>query len=189
GVALLLGCLVLLRRRRDVRAGSAFALSALTKYVSAFAAIPLLRDAPRRWRFAAAAAAVAGTIGIAWSRDGVAPIGGLSHYATRWDFNALAYPALTRAYAAVDRPPHAKALFELLKARLGHPAWAQAVYPYFYAGFLARATLATALAAALVTIGWRVRDTEAAVFASLAAVLLAAPTLQPWYLLWVLPFA
>ncbi len=38
-------------------------------------------------------------------------------------------------------------------------------------------------------IGRRVRETEAAVFASLAAVLLAAPTLQPWYLLWVLPFA
>ena len=35
----------------------------------------------------------------------------------------------------------------------------------------------------------RVRDLEASVFASLAALLLLSPTLHPWYLLWVLPFA
>ena len=33
------------------------------------------------------------------------------------------------------------------------------------------------------------RDTETAVFASLAVVLMLAPTLHPWYLLWILPFA
>ncbi len=32
-------------------------------------------------------------------------------------------------------------------------------------------------------------DTERAVYASLAVLLLASPTLHPWYLLWVLPFA
>jgi hypothetical protein len=30
---------------------------------------------------------------------------------------------------------------------------------------------------------------EAAVFASIGALLLASPTLHPWYLLWALPFA
>src|SRR4029450_10410746 len=33
------------------------------------------------------------------------------------------------------------------------------------------------------------RGAEVAVFASIAALLLASPTLHPWYLLWVLPFA
>ena len=38
-------------------------------------------------------------------------------------------------------------------------------------------------------IGWRVRRLESAVFASLSALLLLSPTLYPWYLLWILPFA
>jgi len=45
------------------------------------------------------------------------------------------------------------------------------------------------LAALLVLIAWRVRGLEESVFASLAVMLLLSPTLHPWYLLWVLPFA
>jgi len=65
----------------------------------------------------------------------------------------------------------------------------QSLFPFFDAGFFARAALAVVLAAALLTIAWRARSVEGAVFASLGALLLASPTLQPWYLLWVLPFA
>src|SRR5262249_38580381 len=75
------------------------------------------------------------------------------------------------------------------KARLGHPAWTQSLFPFFYAGFFARVLLAIALVAALLVVGARVRNTETAVFASLALLLLCSPTLYPWYLLWVLPFA
>jgi alpha-1,6-mannosyltransferase len=187
GVALLLASLVFLERGRAARGGVALALSILTKYVSAFAALPLLRRG--RSRLAAATVAAAVPIWLAWRRGGVWPVGGLSEYATRWEFNAFAYPPLLRLFAWLDLPAHAKALFEMVKAQSGHPSWMQALYPYFYAGFFARAALAIALLAALVAIGTRVRDTEAAVFASLSAVLLASPTLHPWYLLWVLPFA
>jgi hypothetical protein len=66
----------------------------------------------------------------------------------------------------------------------------QRVFPYFYTAFFARVMLAIVLALALVLIATRVRDDlELAVFASLAALLLFSPTLHPWYLLWVLPFA
>ena len=44
GVALLLSSVVYLKRDRPARAGTALALSILTKYVSAFAAIPILRQ-------------------------------------------------------------------------------------------------------------------------------------------------
>jgi hypothetical protein len=63
------------------------------------------------------------------------------------------------------------------------------VFPYFYDGFFARAVLGLLLAAVLALIGWRVRDARQATFASIAALLLVSPTLHPWYLLWVLPFA
>jgi hypothetical protein len=187
GVALLLASLVFVERGRPARAGAAFALSVLTKYVSAFAAIPLLRRG--RARFAAAAAVVGSGVWIAWARGGASPLGGLGDYATRWEFNAFAYPALDRLFVRLDLAARAKTLFELLKEGLHHPAWMQAFYSCFYAGFLARATLAAALGAALIVIVRRVPATEAAVFASLAAVLLASPTLYPWYVLWILPLA
>jgi hypothetical protein len=65
----------------------------------------------------------------------------------------------------------------------------QRVFPWFYTALFARAALALLLMLALVGIAARVRETEGAVFASLGAFLLASPTLHPWYLLWVLPFA
>ena len=65
----------------------------------------------------------------------------------------------------------------------------QRAFPYFYTAFIARLLLAILLGAGLVVIAVRVHDLELAVFASLAALLLASPTLHPWYLLWVLPLA
>ncbi|MFY9551678.1 MAG: hypothetical protein WAU32_11045, partial [Thermoanaerobaculia bacterium] len=123
------------------------------------------------------------------SRGGANPVGGLADYAQRWEFNAALYPALVAALDAGEIPETAKGLFLELKARLNHPAWTERLFGVFYAGFFARAALAIVLAAALFAIAWRVRDTETAVFASIAALLLCSPTLHPWYLLWVLPFA
>jgi hypothetical protein len=88
-----------------------------------------------------------------------------------------------------ELPRKAKVAFLALKEEWGHPEWTQEVFPYFYSAFFARALLGLLLAAALLVIGRRVRESEAAVFASLAALLLLSPTLHPWYLLWVLPFA
>ena len=187
GVALLLASLVFLQRGRSVRAGIGLALSVLTKYVSAFAVLPLLRRG--RLRLAASALAVGAAVWIAWSRGAVTPVGGLGDYATRWEFNSLAYPALTGVLNDFAVPGRAKRVFQGLKEHLHHPGWMQPLFPYFYAEFFARAALAVALVLALVAIAWRVRNTETAVFASLAAALLASPTLQPWYLLWILPFA
>jgi hypothetical protein len=110
----------------------------------------------------------------------------LSDYAARWEFNSVAYPALERVLAAAEAPERAKAAFASWE---GRPGWAQPIFACFYAGFFARAALALLLAAALATIAWRVRDLETAVFASLGVLLLLSPTLHPWYLLWILPFA
>ena len=159
----------------------------LTKYVPLAASLPLAR----RGRAAFIAAAGASGLAIevaAWRPQSVAPVGGLGVYAQRWEFNSLLYPALERLFASTGLPDAAKRGWIALKAALGHPGWMQAAFPYFYAGFLARAALLLLLTAALLAI-LRIRDVETAVFASLAALLLASPTLQPWYLLWLLPFA
>ena len=188
GVALLLAALVYLRRGgREAWAGVAFALAVLTKYMPAAATLPLLRRG--RAAFAAAALAVGIPVILAATRGGVTPAGGLGEYATRWEFNAVAYPALVTMLEWGEVPERAKEEFLLLKARLDHPTWTGSVFPFFSAGFFARVLLAIYLSAALIAIARRIRDTETAVFASLAALLLASPTLHPWYLLWVLPFA
>jgi hypothetical protein len=187
GVALLLAAIVYLGRRRPVSAGFAFAAAALTKYVPIGAALPLVRRG--RLRFAFVALAAGATLWGLASRGGASPAAGLGPSATRREFNSVGYPAVARAVEAAELPERAKAAFIRLKERLDHPEWAQDVFPFFYTAFFARALLALALAVALVWIAARERDVGGGVLASLGALLLASPTLHPWYLLWVLPFA
>ena len=187
GVALLLAGLAHLSRHRRALAGVAFAMSVLTKYVSLAAAIPLFRRG--RWKFAAAAAFSAAVLWIAATKGGASPAGGMRDYAERWEFNS---PVYMGAFALMERselPRKAKDAFLALKEAWNHPEWTQGVFPYFYSAFFARALLGLLLAAALIVIGRRVAELSASVFASLVALLLLSPTLHPWYLLWILPFA
>ncbi|MGH9399274.1 MAG: hypothetical protein ACRD00_02825 [Thermoanaerobaculia bacterium] len=189
GVALLLASLAYLAAGRRARAGVAFALSVLTKYVSGAAALPLLR----RGRLAAAGAFFITVLGL-WlvaGRGGASPAGGLGNYATRWDFNSVIYRGTVAGVEALDLPERARQLFVVLEEKLGHPAWAQKVFPFFYPAFFARVLLGLILFAVLLLIDRRRRTggAEPAVLPSLAALTLLSPTLHPWYVLWVLPLA
>ena len=187
GVALLLASLSYLSAGRRVWAGLAFAASALTKYVSAAAVIPIVR----RGRLPCLLSALffGSALWLSASRMGTSPAGDLRQFALRWDFNSVLYPAAARAMEATALPERAKEIFIDWKERHHDPPWSPKVFPFFYPAFFARLLLGGLLAVALLVIGWRVRDLEAATFASLAALLLVSPTLHPWYLLWVLPFA
>jgi hypothetical protein len=187
GVALLLASVVYLLRRRPVVSGFAFAAAALVKYVALAAALPLARRG--KLRFAAAALVAVVSLWALAARGGASPAVGLEAYATRWEFNSLLYPAVAAAVDASDLPAKAKTVYTRWKDAREHRPWMQLPFPYFYTAFFARALLGIALALALVIIALRVTDVELAVFASLAALLFASPTLHPWYLLWVLPFA
>jgi hypothetical protein len=187
GVALLLASTALLRRRRPLRAGVAFALSVLTKYVSAAGALVLFRRGGAR--LAAAFLVVAALLWSAASQPGARPDGDLAQYATRWEYNSVLYPAFVGVMEYTDLPQKAKVAFLKLKERLHHPDWTQAVFPFFYAGFFARLLLLLFLSAALCVIAWRARTLDGALLASLGSLLIASPTLHPWYLLWVLPLA
>ncbi|MEP6471414.1 MAG: hypothetical protein ABJC28_05320 [Acidobacteriota bacterium] len=188
GVALLLAALIYLGRNRAVFSGVAFAGSVLTKYVPLAALLPFARRGG--WKFAAAALVTGATVWGLATRDGVRPIGALGDYATRWEFNSLLYPAVSGAVESAQLPEKAKAAYIRWKEpRRPQRPWMQRVFPYFYAAFFARVALALLLALVLAGITLSVRDAETSVFASLGAFLLVSPTLHPWYLLWVLPFA
>lgn len=187
GVALLLASLSYLASGRAVRSGIAFTMSVLTKYVCLVAFIPLLRRG--RAAFLVSCALCAGALWLAASRGGASPWGGIGQYATRWEFNSALYPPTVRLVEVLRLPERAKDAFLSLKEKLHHPAWSQAVFPFFYSAFFARVLLGVALLGALLLIAWRVEALEGSVFASMAALLLLSPTLHPWYLLWVLPFA
>jgi hypothetical protein len=188
GVALLLAALIYLGRRRPLSAGVAFAASVLTKYVSLAAVLPFARRG--RWKFAAAALVTGAAVWGLAARGGGRPIGALGEYATRWEFNSLLYPAVSGVIDSARLPEKAKAAYIRWKeGQEEQRPWMQSVFPYFYTAFFARAALALLLGTVLVGIAARIRETEAAVFASLGAFLIFSPTLHPWYLLWVLPFA
>ena len=187
GVALLLAAVVYLSRRRNVAGGVAFAAALLVKYVPIAALAALSRRG--KLKFAVAAVVIAAAIWGLASRAGTSPAVGLGPYATRWEFNSLLYPAVASAVDATELPQKIKAAYMRWKDPRPQRPWMQRVFPYFYTAFFARVILGIALAAGLLLIAAAVRDLEVAVFASLAALLLASPTLHPWYLLWVLPFA
>ena len=187
GVALLLSCVVLLARRRRIASAIAFALTVLVKYVPLSAAPALLRRG--RWWFAAAAVVATVALWMLASRGGQSPAVGLGPYATRWEFNSVLYPAVFTSVDRLDLPRRAKSAYTRWKDKREHRPWMQKIYPYFYTAFFARALIGIVLGVVLLIIGVKVQDIELAVFASVAALLLASPTLHPWYLLWILPFA
>ncbi|MFN2384976.1 MAG: glycosyltransferase 87 family protein [Thermoanaerobaculia bacterium] len=186
GVALLLAALAWMGRGRRAAAGVALAASVLTKYISGGAVPVLLRNG--RVRFLAGSALFFTLVWTIAGR-GASPVGGFSDFALRWDSNSVLYPAAVRFMEWSELPARAKDLFIAWKADHGHPPWTQEVFPFFYSAFFARVALAALLALALAWITWRVRDPLDGTFASLAVLLLLSPTLHPWYLLWLLPFA
>ena len=90
---------------------------------------------------------------------------------------------------SIELPAKAKAAYMRWKDVRPQRQWMQRVFPWFYTALFARIVIALGLAAALIVIAARVRDMETALFASLAAFLIASPTIHPWYVLWILPFA
>jgi hypothetical protein len=188
GVALLLAAVLYLRAGDRGLAGGAAALSFATKLVTGAALVPFVRAGKLRWcgAFAATTAACL-ALALSW---GASSAGGVADYATRWSFNSAAYSGAVALAHSTRMAARSKEAFIRWKERhQPDPPWAQKIFPLFYDAFFARLILGVLLAGSLLAIGVFVRDPERAIFASLAALLILSPTLYPWYLLWVLPFA
>ena len=149
------------------------------------------RGAALRFLLAAVGLAAIALLPVLVAAGGVPA--GLVTYALRWEFGGPLHEPLWRLLAAAHAPEAVKHGLDLMKEWTGmHALWNRA-YPWAYPQLLSRLLLGVA---ALVLVArsalsrrpaWRdpVRG-GAALFGGL---LLCSPTVYPWYLLWVLPWA
>jgi hypothetical protein len=117
---------------------------------------------------------------------------GLGDYATRWERNSVVFSALQLLLERIDAGETLKRGVAALQRRLGDEGWIpwDFLYHHVWPPYLARLIVGLA---ALGWIGWlsfrREPDPGRESLLVLGGVLLLLPTLHPWYLLWVLPFA
>ncbi len=117
---------------------------------------------------------------------------GVVAYAHRWEHGAVFFEGVRRLFVRADLAPHLKIGIAWAQARWGSAessVW-DTLYRMVWPDELARATVA------LAALGWAIAQSfrerlDAADEARLAlgGAILLAPTLHPWYLLWVLPLA
>ena len=204
GASLVIACVYLLSSgngsfsaaRRSLAAGAVAALAVLAKLIP-LAALPFWwRESNRRRRHGrlfvvgAACLLVPSAAGVlAWT-GGVPP--GLVDYALRWEYNGPLYEPLWRLLGALQLDRLAAGVVHLVRTVSGGaveaPPW-DTLYSYAYPQFLARLALLVAAAAAWRRLWRRRLDTVAAAYGVFGILLLCSPTLYPWYLIWVLPWA
>ena len=194
GASLVIACVWLLSVGRKAAAGGAAALAVLAKLVP-LVALPLWwRSVRRRGRrtFSVGAAALllpAAAAVLLWTR-GVPP--GLVEYALRWEYNGPLYEPLWRVIGALRLDLGASGVVHLVRMIFGGEVEARpwsTLYSYAYPQFLARVVLLAAGVVLWLRLWRRRPEPVRAAFGAFAVVLLMSPTLYPWYLIWILPWA
>ena len=147
----------------------------------------------RRWRLREIAlfAIALGAIGLPYALAGPALGGGLADYASRWEANASVYGVVERCLAALDSGVALEPSISALRRAVSADwiPWS-AIYAWVWPARLARVVCGLLLAAWVVWLAFRPRlDAAREAFLVLCGALLLSPTLHPWYVLWVLPFA
>jgi alpha-1,6-mannosyltransferase len=113
---------------------------------------------------------------------------GIARYALHWEHGGAVYEPLWRLLALVGAPAVIHGALDHAKALMGgHELW-NPLYPWIYPQMLARLVLAAA-ALGVVVRSVACRDPVAGSRFLFGGLLLCSPTLYPWYLLWVLPWA
>lgn len=204
GASLVIACVCLIRLRpgsgpgfwRSLAAGAVAALGVLAKLVP-LAAVPLWwrtmqrdRTEGRLFAMGAAGLVVPATAAVLVWTGGVPP--GLVAYTLRWEFNGPLYEPLWRLLDVLQLDRVAAGFVHAARLVFGgevdEAPW-HTLYAYTYPRFLARVLLLAAAAAAWLRV-WRTRPGPVdAAFAAFGILLLASPTLYPWYLIWILPWA
>jgi hypothetical protein len=189
GVALVLLCAVWIVSRRAGLAALALAAAVHVKLLP----LILIPGAIRRWRNAAVLVLVLTLVALAmpYALTGPAMGPGLFDYAERWERNSVIYRGIETLLEWVDTGPRLKPWVGALRDSWGGPESARnRVYSKVWPREIARMSVGLLALIWVVCLSFR-RGLSAPreIFLGLAGVLLLSPTLHPWYVLWILPFA
>lgn len=188
GVALLVLGARSIVARRELASTVAWTGALLVKPV-AVVALPAFARRSGWVRTAVLAGAATALLYWPYRRLGAAALGSLGTYVERWSFNSPVYEALRRLLEAARTDDLLRAVITLLRAPLGDPDWLRGLYAWVHPEATSRLLLALGLAS-VVTLVWKRRPPlTAELLTVLGAAVLLAPTVHPWYLLWVLPWA
>lgn len=194
GVAAMIWAGAWLAQGRGWRAGWALGWSISTKLLPLIVLPTLVLR--RRWRTALAALLLAGATVVPYADVGQDGLKGLGTYAARWRANDGAFAVFMAATESIW-PPGPKAVplpperVRWVRALAGPPPHGDAtkVWPDEIAFAAAKATTLLLLGGVGLIALVRARDFAALLGPCIGALLLLAPVVHPWYLLWVLPFA
>jgi hypothetical protein len=185
-VSLLLGALALLVKSKTRPGAVLFAAAALVKITPLAAAPAFLRTAGRR---AALAFAAVFLLAHAPFLSSGGEFRGLGTYARSWEGNGVVYPELVELLRRTGFAEKVKNVYSALKATFWHARFFEYGWGLFSPDVIARVLLGISFLVAAFVILRRVRDAVRASGLLLVALLTFSPTLHPWYLLNVLPFA
>lgn len=144
------------------------------------------------WRQALVLILALASLAVPYSLWGPAMGSGLLDYATRWEGNAFLFAGVRAAAEALDTGRFLQGVLAGLRAAMGDRLvpWDWLVR-HVWPGDIARLLVGLAAVGWAIAVGWLARPEDMAEESCLVlgGVLLLSPTLHPWYLLWVLPFA
>lgn len=185
-VFLVLAALFIVEERRVLGIGS-YAVSILARLLP-LAFVPIfIRRFKAHHLLLGAAILMLGYLPYAGARR--AMFTGLAAYAEHWDYNAAVFPAVTAMLDAVVPVDALKDGVTHLKTWLGDPAWCEPLYRWVYPAPLARGLLALALLVGMILISLDVPEIQRELLCATGLLLALSPTVHPWYVLWIVPFA
>lgn len=188
GVLCVLLALVSLHDRKPTRAAVAWVCGVMIKLLPLIWALSFVRRL--RTRHVAIGLTAAALLVMPYALTGPIVPSGTMAFAEQWERNGPIFSALLPTFEALDLAPTLKGWIAAAQERVGERLDLTALYYRVWPQDLTRLTL---LLAGVIWILFCVRrrygSLEDELFFILTGVLLLQPTLHPWYLLWLLPFA
>jgi hypothetical protein len=114
---------------------------------------------------------------------------GLGAYTRHWESNAFVFRYLREGIEGLGLKGEIDEIWGKLCLRLGRGEWAASIWPYSEPRQVAKGVVALTLLAVLIDTLRRRLEPPRAAFRLLGLALVCGPTVHPWYLQWVLPFA
>lgn len=196
GVALLVLAVTAASSGRPLRAGGALGAAVMAKLVPLVAAPAIALASVRRGRLAATAGLFAAgllvTVAVLvapYAATGPAFGSGLGDYAERWERNATVFAIVQAAADRLDTGERLKPAVAAVSETVGEgvTGW---LYRNVWPRELAKGIVGVIAGVWILGVALRSRaDLAARLVATFAGLWLLAPTVHPWYGLWLAPFA